>query len=75
MYGTMYGMKRTTLYLPDELKTAIEREAAVRGVSEAEFMRQALGEAVSRPERRYGIFSAEPFADRVDELLVGCGDS
>jgi hypothetical protein len=32
----MYGMKRTTIYLPDELKAALERTAAAEGRSEAD---------------------------------------
>ncbi len=32
----MYGMKKTTVYLPDELKAALERAAAAQGRSEAE---------------------------------------
>ena len=27
-YGSVYGMKKTTVYLPDELKAALERAAA-----------------------------------------------
>lgn len=38
----MYGMKRTTIYLPDEMKTSIEREAVRRGVTEAEVIRGAV---------------------------------
>lgn len=35
-------MKRTTIYLPDELKAALERTAAAEGRSEAEVVRSAL---------------------------------
>jgi plasmid stability protein len=38
----MYGMKRTTIYLPDELKAALERTAAAQGKSVAEVVRSAL---------------------------------
>ena len=31
MYGIMYGMHRTTVYLPDELKAALQRTAAAQG--------------------------------------------
>ena len=34
--------QKTTLYLPDELKRALERVAAERGCSEAELVREAL---------------------------------
>lgn len=67
-------MRKTTVYLPDDLKAAMAREAARRGVSEAQFIRSALSAAVSRPSPRAGIFAAEPFAERVDELLTGFGE-
>ena len=38
----MYGMAKTTLYLPDDLKRAIELEARRQSLSEAEVIRQAL---------------------------------
>jgi hypothetical protein len=40
-----YGMKRTTVYLPDDLKAAPERTAAAEGKSEAEVVRAALSAA------------------------------
>jgi hypothetical protein len=43
-------------------------------VSEAQFIRSALSAAVSRPLPRAGLFEAEPFAERVDELLIGFGE-
>jgi len=67
-------MRKTTVYLPDELKAAMAREAERRGVSEAQFIRSALSAAVSRPAPRPGLFVAEPFAERVDELLTGFGE-
>jgi predicted transcriptional regulator len=65
--------RKTTIYLPDELKAALERTAAPRGQSEAEVIRQAVAAAVERPRPTAGLFDAEPFADRVDELLAGFG--
>jgi len=68
-------MHKTTVYLPDELRIAIAREAKRRGVAEAEVIRQALAESVARPLPRAGLFeSAEPLAARVDELLTGFGE-
>lgn len=68
-------MQRTTLYLPDELKTAVRREAKRCGVPEAEFMRRAIGAAVSRPSPTPGLFTTdEPIAERADEFLAGFGD-
>jgi predicted transcriptional regulator len=71
----MYGMHKTTLYLPDELKLAIAREARQRGVPEAQVIRQAIADAVARPAPRAGLFvGREPLASRVDELLSGFGE-
>lgn len=70
----MYGMSvKTTVYLPEELKRALENEAARRGVSEAQLIRSAIAEAVARPRPRAGFIDGDPIADRVDELLAGFG--
>jgi predicted DNA-binding protein len=37
----MYGMKKTTVYLPEDLKSALGRVAAQKGRSEAELIREA----------------------------------
>lgn len=65
---------KTTLYLPEELKRAVEQEAARTGQSEAEVIRQAITAAVTRPRPRGGLFEAEPFAERAEELLAGFGE-
>lgn len=67
-------MRKTTIYLPDELKAALEREARRRGVPEAEVVRAAVEKEVTRPKPRAGLFASEPFAERADELLVGFGE-
>ena len=52
MYGTMYGMTvKTTVYLPDDLKRALEVEAAASGRSEAEIIRE-IGRARLPPLAR-----------------------
>lgn len=69
-------MIKTTLYLPDDLKDQLTREAARRGDSEAEVIRQALRKELQtpRPRPRGAIFAGdEPIAERVDELLEGFG--
>ncbi len=72
--GTIYGMEKTTLYLPAELKAAVERQARARGVAEAQVIREAIAAAVVRPTPRAGLIeSREPTAARVDELLEGFG--
>jgi len=73
--GTIHGMRKTTLYLPAELKEAVEREAHRRGVAEAEVIREAIAAAVSRPAPRAGLFASDvPLASRADELLAGFGE-
>lgn len=79
MYGTMYGMRKTTVYLPDELKRALERRAAELGRSEAELIRDALAHELdrARPPPRIPL-TGEPLGDptaaeRVDELLADFG--
>lgn len=47
MYGIIYGVKRTTIYFSEEMKAAIEREAARRGVTEAAVIRTAVESLLS----------------------------
>jgi hypothetical protein len=71
----MYGMYKTTVYLPDELKHAVEHKARSQGISEAEVIRDAIATATAGyfnpPSPRLGLFDAgEEIASRVDELLA-----
>ncbi len=75
-YGIMYGMRRTTIYLPDELKAALERTAAAQGRSEAEVVRSAVAAATSAqapPRPRLPLFdSGDPtLAERIEDELAG----
>lgn len=74
-YGTMYGVQRTTIYLPEELKARIAEAARSRGVTEAEVIRSAVEQALARPRPRGALFaSGNPLdAERVDELLAETG--
>jgi plasmid stability protein len=79
MYGIMYGMRRTTVYLPDDLKAALERAAAASGRSEADLIREGVAHVASRAERprpRLPLFdSGDPtLAARADDLLDGFGE-
>ena len=67
-------MEKTTVYLPSDLKAALSGEARRRGIAEAELIREAIAAAVRRPRPRGALFSEEPFAERVDELLAGFGN-
>jgi hypothetical protein len=71
----MYGMRRTTIYLPDELKTALERTAAAQGKSEAEIVRSAVASATAEyayPPPKLPLFESgdSTLAERVDEELA-----
>ncbi|MGH3445939.1 MAG: CopG family transcriptional regulator [Nocardioidaceae bacterium] len=67
---------KTTLYVPDDLKRAIHDEAARRGTSEAEVVRESLRASLlrDRPRPRGGLFAGtEPIAERAEELLEDFG--
>lgn len=68
-------MRKTTVYLPDSLKREVERRARQRSCSEAEVIRQAIRDAVGRPEPKAGIIPGDDsWVDRIDDLLEGFGD-
>ena len=79
MYGTMYGImarKKTTIYLPDDLKHGIERVAQQQGISEATIIREAVTSALKRfepPKPRIPLvdtaLGAPDIAERTEELL------
>jgi plasmid stability protein len=77
-YGMMYGVTRTTLYLPESLRAALKRRARVEGRTEADIVREALEAALAAyrtPEPQIPLFaSTELVSDRVDELLAGFGE-
>lgn len=78
-YGTMSAMHKTTIYLPRELKLALERTAARREQSVAEVIRDALRTLVATappPRPRVPLFTSRlpGIADRVDEALKGFGE-
>ena len=73
-------MKKTTLYLPDDLKQKIEAVARREHKSEADVIRDAIAAAVngkSAPIPRIPLttkgLSDPTIAERVDELLDGFG--
>lgn len=68
-------MQKTTVYLPDELKAALERTAKETGQSEAELIRGAIKEALQRrvaPRPTMPAFYSGDgtLSQRVDELLA-----
>ncbi len=73
--GTIYGMIKTTVYLPESLKREVARRARQLSCSEAEVIRQAIRDAVSRPKPRHGIISGDDLWGRnVDEYMKGFGE-
>ena len=79
MYGRVYGMQKTTIYLPDDLKRALGRVAEARGCSEAELIREAvraLAERAELPRPRLPLFKSgkRGLAERVDQALTGFGE-
>jgi hypothetical protein len=78
-YGKMYGMDKTTVYLPAELKAALRRAARRRNTSEADLIRQgvAMVTADESPRSpRLPLFeSGQPeLAAHIDEALRGFGE-
>ena len=76
----VYGMVKTTVYLPEDLKASLARVAEEEGLSEAELIRAAIRMVVSDRQRRepriplvaQGL--GDPTAsEQVDELLQGFG--
>ncbi|MBI2317606.1 MAG: CopG family transcriptional regulator [Betaproteobacteria bacterium] len=76
----MYGMQKTTVYIPEDVKRVLGQVASARGMSEAELIREALRTLTSRtapPRPRLPLFkSGKPWlAERVEEALSGFGKS
>ena len=68
-------MQKTTVYLPDDLKSALERAAEETGKSEAELIREGVRQVVEKrmpPPPRSGTFDSgiPDLASRVDEFLA-----
>ncbi len=71
----MYGVKRTTVYLPDELKARLEMQARLERRTEADIIRESLDTALAarvRPKPRIplGTLGDSTVAERVEELLA-----
>lgn len=72
-------MKRVTVYLPEDLKSDLERIALAEGRSEAQLIREGVMHVVGRhssPPPRIPLFSSgDPtLAERSEELLEGFGE-
>lgn len=73
----MYGMVKTTIYLPEALKRRIEDVARAEGRSEADVIRSAIDAGVApvaRPRPRALFNSGRgDLVERWDELMEGFG--
>ena len=70
-------MRKTTLYLPEDLKAAVKRVATEQGVSEAEIIRESIRVSVGsvRPCPRGALYSSgQPIARDAEEMLAGFGE-
>ena len=72
----MYGMRKTTVYMPEPLKARLARAAAESGRSEADLVREGIELVTGRVagvEPRLPLFaSGRPdLAERADEHLAG----
>ena len=74
----MYGMKRTTIYLSDRLKSTLARAAKDEGRTEADLIREGVERLLEarQPEPRLPLFSSgkPDLADAADEFLAGFGE-
>lgn len=71
-------MHKTTVYIPEDLKVALEQTAASQGRSVAELVREALRALVvttAPPRPRLPLFESgkSDLAEHVDEALAGFG--
>jgi hypothetical protein len=81
MYGTIYGVKRTTIYLTEAQKRELEAIAGRTRQTEAQLIREGVDRVIelNQPrERKPGPLFAldDPLLDdpeRVDEALEGFG--
>jgi len=75
----MGGMRKTTVYLPDQLKDRLSRLAVNSGRSEADLIREGVelvSARVGGAKPRLPLFeSGQPeLAERAEEHLAGFGD-
>lgn len=72
-------MRRTTVYLPDDLKARVERVARDGNRSEADVIREAIerftaGESRPRPRLPLLTSGQAELAETVDDALEGFGE-
>ncbi len=78
-YGTMYGMRKTTVYMPEALKAQLAQAAIESGRSEADLIREGIelvsGRVGGTEPRLPLLESGKPdLAERAEEHLAGFGE-
>ena len=73
-------MRKTTVYLTEELKNSLRRQADVSGRSEAELIREAIeaqirGAAPMRPRGRLFASGDPLLSEQVENALLGFGEN
>lgn len=76
--GTLYDVKKTSLYIDPDVDRALARRAAGESVTKAELIRRVLADAVAAEPRprptRFGVFEGPgDLSARVDEYLAETG--
>jgi len=75
----VYGVKKTTIYLPEDLKSALARAADEEGRTEADLIREGIERFLRsrHAEPRVPLFtSGQPhLAENVERLLAGFGEA
>ena len=78
-FGGVYGMDKTTLYLPPELRRLLRETARSKGTTEAALIREGIALVTTGappPRPRLPLFESggATLANRVDDALVGFGE-
>jgi hypothetical protein len=79
MYGNLYGMQRTTVYLTTAQRRALATTARATGKSEAELVREGVdavtsGHRVAEPTIPLFESGRPDLATSADDLLEGFGE-
>jgi hypothetical protein len=74
-------LKKTSIYLDEELDHSLARKAADEGMTKAEYIRRTLSNAVEKPRRpkpkAIGLFRGGPpdLAENAEKYMDGFGES
>jgi len=78
MYGTMYVVKRTTIYLPEDLKASLEAAAREERRTESDLIREGIERLLDErhPRPIIPLFDSgiADLAENVDKYMEGFGE-